>query len=843
MAAEDKKGHEEQNATLKRARQTPGRNSPSSSPKLVSKSSRRAPSAKESRAESAKLSRTKPSKPTHGRPTKAASTASLTSAETTPRSSKPLKAKEQITKSTSLPQTPSSSATLPAKPSSAPAKSDNNRSTASNRRSQPHPSARRRAFLKSPGHLNKSTPALSGSPRKEASGISPSKGQNGGVIENMLSDSLNQLAPKAKFRSDGEISICELASSPAPAGSGHVGGSTTRPPPPIMRNKGGFSPASPHSLPAPARTTTTSTTGNAEPVDGESHIYESIEAPAPSSALGHGRQQPVRPPRATVAKSIANASPAAAAVPQNASSSLPSCPGTSAKAGSPRSPAMARRGRGVSTSARKQQDRLSSDVQCWPWAAGACVNSTPSASKSGGARGGAATASALSSAPPSAAGGQRAKPGASVACGQRPPTGGIRRSHRIATKSASLDDRAARLSKGASRSVGLLQRLGGLRRSFSRSTRPEVQVKSKATSPGSSVTSPRTQDPDWVFFRGFSGKRREDLIEPFAVQHGPLLAVANEEANVSPRPPPRRRRPRRDAPEDAKKPNTPPNVSPLRRTLSFTDAHFIAQAVYEGDRALIEELYPDFPRSTPIYAAVDFNKKTKKRNRQSHPAATLSSSSDRPHAPSSGQRRRPAASTLHSSARDTPSRLTPIPAVDSVGEESPPAGSTLPTSSTAHFSESPLRRDGEGKSTPSNSTPSTSFAKCPNEERGRGGSKSVGVSVDTALLRASATAAVASATPPKEGARATVESGATVVNERRRGEGALAHGRKQHVSGESHRHRPRLLPISPADDGVTFSSPVMFVKQASDLHRRIGECERDTFQPRPAGEVVNWSEG
>lgn len=49
---------------------------------------------------------------------------------------------------------------------------------------------------------------------------------------------------------------------------------------------------------------------------------------------------------------------------------------------------------------------------------------------------------------------------------------------------------------------------------------------------------------------------------------------------------------------------------PLRRSLSFTDAHFIAQAVYEGDTKLIEELYPDFPRSEPIYAVVD--KKTKK---------------------------------------------------------------------------------------------------------------------------------------------------------------------------------------------------------------------------------------
>ena len=28
----------------------------------------------------------------------------------------------------------------------------------------------------------------------------------------------------------------------------------------------------------------------------------------------------------------------------------------------------------------------------------------------------------------------------------------------------------------------------------------------------------------------------------------------------------------------------------------------LAQAMYEGDTKLIEELYPDFPRSEPIYA-------------------------------------------------------------------------------------------------------------------------------------------------------------------------------------------------------------------------------------------------
>ncbi len=96
-----------------------------------------------------------------------------------------------------------------------------------------------------------------------------------------------------------------------------------------------------------------------------------------------------------------------------------------------------------------------------------------------------------------------------------------------------------------------------------------------------------------MFFRGFGGKRREDLdgdaedegiIEPYAVCHGPLLAVPS--CAPQPQAPPRRRRPRRDAPEVPEKDDdsalveagrSSPAENPLRRTLSLTDAHFIAQ--------------------------------------------------------------------------------------------------------------------------------------------------------------------------------------------------------------------------------------------------------------------------
>ena len=97
--------------------------------------------------------------------------------------------------------------------------------------------------------------------------------------------------------------------------------------------------------------------------------------------------------------------------------------------------------------------------------------------------------------------------------------------------------------------------------------------------------------------RGFGAKKRED-VEPYAAIHGPLLTVTHP-AEDTPKAPPRRKRPQRllTNVEDEKSASLP-----LRRSLSFTDAHYIAQAMCEGDTKLIEELYPDFPRSEPIYA-------------------------------------------------------------------------------------------------------------------------------------------------------------------------------------------------------------------------------------------------
>ena len=162
----------------------------------------------------------------------------------------------------------------------------------------------------------------------------------------------------------------------------------------------------------------------------------------------------------------------------------------------------------------------------------------------------------------------------------------------------------------------LFQRFNSLRRSFNSRERlrqaTSVKTQTALTSPSKTAAADkslprRPDDPDWVFFRGFGGKRREDM-EPYSVYHGPLLAVQTADEALRPQAPPRRKRPQRLVSEDGEA--KPP--LPLRRSLSFTHAHFIAQAVYEGDTKLIEELYPDFPRSEPIYAVV--NKSAKNRN-------------------------------------------------------------------------------------------------------------------------------------------------------------------------------------------------------------------------------------
>merc|ERR1712240_366414 len=110
-------------------------------------------------------------------------------------------------------------------------------------------------------------------------------------------------------------------------------------------------------------------------------------------------------------------------------------------------------------------------------------------------------------------------------------------------------------------------------------------------------TSHTPEGDDHVFFRGFSGKQRLYLEEDFP-PHGPELV---------PSAPPRSKKLSR-----ARK----PSLASLKRSLSFGDAEFIATSVDGGDVAEVEVLYPDFPRSEPIYAVIDKSKKKKKKKRE-----------------------------------------------------------------------------------------------------------------------------------------------------------------------------------------------------------------------------------
>ena len=84
-------------------------------------------------------------------------------------------------------------------------------------------------------------------------------------------------------------------------------------------------------------------------------------------------------------------------------------------------------------------------------------------------------------------------------------------------------------------------------------------------------------DPDRVFFRGFGG----------------TAVAAADPALVRPTAPPRRRRSCRR------------RGGHLQRSLSLTAGELLTAAPLQ-DRG--GELYPDFPRSTPIYAVIDRSK-------------------------------------------------------------------------------------------------------------------------------------------------------------------------------------------------------------------------------------------
>ncbi len=197
---------------------------------------------------------------------------------------------------------------------------------------------------------------------------------------------------------------------------------------------------------------------------------------------------------------------------------------------------------------------------------------------------------------------------------QPPGSSGVRAAATVG-KSASLDNyynsansnssnNAANKSKiqsAKSSGVTLLQRLSSLRLSFNSHDR-----RGGGSNSSPYKITPHLTDSDSGFFAGIAaagGKRRP--LAPYEVRHGPNLVVTPlVELHKAP---PKRRRPKR--PQGCSNGGGGRNPE---RSYSFTDAQFIAQAVVEGDTALIEELYPSFPASSdPIYTVIKKNRRAR----------------------------------------------------------------------------------------------------------------------------------------------------------------------------------------------------------------------------------------
>lgn len=182
-----------------------------------------------------------------------------------------------------------------------------------------------------------------------------------------------------------------------------------------------------------------------------------------------------------------------------------------------------------------------------------------------------------------------------------PATVGGRSTSKPATasyKSASLDNyyrsEPAKPKPLKSSTSNLFQRINSLRQSFS-----ERRAPSRIT--------PHTTSADSGFFQGIEyGTRKPSLPRPYEIRHGSFLVVPP--LCQLPKAPPKRKRPRRVAPPtDGGGEQTKRALSingGLKRSLSFTDAQFIAQAVAEGDNKLIEETYPNFPLSQQVVYTV-----------------------------------------------------------------------------------------------------------------------------------------------------------------------------------------------------------------------------------------------
>jgi len=179
-----------------------------------------------------------------------------------------------------------------------------------------------------------------------------------------------------------------------------------------------------------------------------------------------------------------------------------------------------------------------------------------------------------------------ANPGLSLpASSQLASTQGVASTHLRADKSFSLGDYYKSQPVTPKFQFNLktsgqrfLHRLQSLRQTFK--SKQEIKV----------FPVPDSADGDRVFFRGFSGINKADY-------EAPRKSVGSDYRGKyqlhSPTAPPRQKRGR----------------SKPARSLSLTDADIITEAVSRGRSARIEDIYPDFPRSTPIYAVIDKSKK------------------------------------------------------------------------------------------------------------------------------------------------------------------------------------------------------------------------------------------
>ena len=199
---------------------------------------------------------------------------------------------------------------------------------------------------------------------------------------------------------------------------------------------------------------------------------------------------------------------------------------------------------------------------------------------------------------------------------------GTSSSSSTAGKSASLDNyycnssnsntpMQSKLQSVKSSGVTLFQRLSSLRLSFNSHDR---------RGGGINKITPHLTESDSGFFAGIAaategGKRRP--LAPYEVSHGPNLVIRPLVQLT--KAPPKRRRPKRRGGL-----RTSLSSGCGERSLSFTDAQFIAQAVMEGDTKLIEELYPNFPASSdPIYTVIKKNRRPRTSLLASPPTALV----------------------------------------------------------------------------------------------------------------------------------------------------------------------------------------------------------------------------